>query len=254
MSFNLDHNPSAAVLIIGNEILSGRTEDQNLNFIASKLSSLNIRVQYAAFIPDKIEVIIEEVQRASKRFNYVFTTGGIGPTHDDITTDAVAQALGLEVIEDPKAALWLERHYGGKDNLTEARLRMARVPKGAGLILNPVSAAPGYKIENVFVLAGVPLIMRSMFDDVQRFLIPGQTIYSLTLRCSTGESKIAQLLSQLQTEFPEVEIGSYPHFRLSGYGLSLVLKSLDQDKIHLLAKKIQTMISSFGDTAEVLLD
>jgi len=236
---------TAAVLIIGNEILSGRTKDVNLGYIADGLTRLGIRLREARVIADVEEEIVAAVDACRARYDYVFTTGGIGPTHDDITADSVARAFGLPLVLHPRAKAILERHYppGG---LNEARLRMAHVPAGADLIENPVSAAPGFRIGNVYVLAGVPSVMRAMFDGLKSGLVGGAPMLSSTVSAYLGEGVIAAGLGALQQRYGQLEIGSYPFFRQGRYGASFVLRGTDAAAIESAAGELRDLIRSLG--------
>src|SRR5262245_54662717 len=191
---------TAAVLLIGNEILSGRTKDANLNYLATELNAIGVRLLEARVVADVPEAIIKAVNDLRAAYDYVFTTGGIGPTHDDITSECVAKAFRVPLIKDPRAVRLLTNHYG-EANLTEARLRMAHVPEGATLVENPVSTAPGFQIGNVFVLAGVPSICRAMFDGLKGQLRTGDKVLSVTISGEVGEGVIAKGLGQLQDRF-----------------------------------------------------
>jgi molybdenum cofactor synthesis domain-containing protein len=236
---------TAAVLIIGNEILSGRTKDVNLGYIAEALTGLGIRLREARVISDVEEEIIAAVNACRQRYDYVFTTGGIGPTHDDITSGSVARAFGLPLVLDPRARAILERHYppGG---LNEARLRMAHVPQGAELIENPVSSAPGFRIGNVFVMAGVPAVMRAMFDGLKGGLKGGRPVLSRTIGAFLGEGVIAAGLGELQQRYPDLELGSYPFFRQGRYGASFVLRGTDEAMIERAAAELRRLIRELG--------
>lgn len=237
---------SAAIIVIGNEILSGRTQDTNVQWIAEKLLDRGIRIMEVRIIPDIESKIISTVNELRTAYDYVFTTGGIGPTHDDITAESVAKAFGLPLVEDAEAVKTLSNYYS-PDNLTPARRKMAQVPKGSALIPNPVSAAPGFHVENVFVLAGVPRIMRAMLDDVKDTLRQGPPILSNTVACMLGESTIAADLGALQGRYANVEIGSYPHYRGGMLGLSLVLRSIDPVLLDAATKELIEMIRKHGD-------
>jgi len=237
--------PTAAVLIIGNEILSGRTQDVNLNHIAVKLTALGIRLRETRIVPDVEAEIVDAVRALSGRYDYVFTTGGIGPTHDDITTDSIAKAFGLPVVVDPTIAHLLESHYGA-GKVTPGRLRMARIPEGATLVDNPVSAASGFRIANVFVMAGVPAIMRAMFDNVAPTLATGPAILSRSVACNLGESMLAEPLEAIQLRHPDVDIGSYPWFRQGAFGVSLVSRGTDATLLEQVADEIAAMIRGLG--------
>ena len=220
--------PTAAVLLIGDEILSGRTKDKNLGFIADYLAVLGIDLKEARVVADAEDDIIAAVNALRARYTYVFTTGGIGPTHDDITADSVAKAFGVAIGHDPKAVDILLAYFkeiGREPN--EARMRMARLPKGAVLIENPVSKAPGFQMENVFVMAGVPRIMQAMIDVISPRLAKGVVMLSRAVEFHGGEGDIAKPLSEIQNRFPAVVIGSYPFQAPDGFATNLVLRSRD---------------------------
>ncbi len=236
---------TAAVLIIGNEILSGRTQDANLAYLATGLGEIGIKLVEARVIRDDEAQIIATVNELRARCTYVFTTGGIGPTHDDITSECLAKAFGVKLRLDPEAVRVLEAHYP-KGALNEARLRMAHVPEGATLVENPVSRAPGFRMENVFVLAGVPLVMRAMFDGIKGKLRHGQPVLSRSVTCALGEGTIAKDLTAIQERFPDIEIGSYPYFRAGGFGVSLVSRGTDAARLAAVTEELKTMIRSLG--------
>jgi len=236
---------TAAVLIIGNEILSGRTQDVNLNFLARELGALGIRVREARVVPDVEEEIVAAVNHCRRRYDLVFTTGGIGPTHDDITSPSIAKAFGVEWVRNPEAVALLARHYEN-GMLNEARLRMATVPKGARLIDNPVSTAPGFEMENVYVLAGVPSIMRAMFDGLKPRLPGGKAVTSRTVSTYLGEGTIAEALGRLQDRFPALEVGSYPFFRRGKFGTSLVIRGTDAASLDRAAEGLRALIREHG--------
>lgn len=223
-------NPTAAVLIIGNEILTGRTQDANLKEIALRLLPAGIKLAEARVVVDDASAIIAAVNALRTTYDYVFTTGGIGPTHDDITAEAVAVAFGLPLIEHVEARARLLQYYG-PDKLTAARLRMARTPEGAELINNPVSAAPGFRIGNVIVMAGIPAIMCAMMDETLASLQGGSAYLSRTISGMVPESMIADELRQLAEKYANCDIGSYPWFRLGAYGLSLVVRGTDASRL-----------------------
>jgi molybdenum cofactor synthesis domain-containing protein len=241
---------TAAVLVIGNEILSGRTQDVNINFLAVELTKLGIVLKEARVIADDRAAIIATVNELRGRYTYVFTTGGIGPTHDDITAACVAEAFGTSLHRDPAAVALLESHYAPGD-LTEARLKMAEVPVGASLIDNPVSKAPGFRLGNVHVLAGVPRIAHAMFDAIRPTLTPGAEIFSVTVSCGLGEGVIADGLSAVQNRFPQVSVGSYPYFRMGQMGTSLVARGTDRAAVGACAEAIRSMVVGLGGTAQV---
>jgi molybdenum cofactor synthesis domain-containing protein len=236
---------TAAVLVIGNEILSGRTKDANLNYLATELNSIGVRLLEARVVADVPEAIVKAVNELRAAYDYVFTTGGIGPTHDDITSECVAKAFGVPLIKDPRAVRLLTNHYG-EANLTEARLRMAQVPEGATLIDNPVSTAPGFQIRNVFVLAGVPAICRAMFDGLKSRLRTGDKVLSVTVSGYVGEGVIAKGLGALQGRFAMLEIGSYPFFRQGKFGASFVLRGTDNAALKSAAEELRVLIRSLG--------
>ena len=221
--------PTAAVLLIGDEILSGRTKDKNLGFIADMMTALGIDLKEARVVADREDDIVAALNALRHRYSYVFTTGGIGPTHDDITADAVAKAFGLPIRHDPRAVQILMDYFretGREAN--EARLRMARMPEGASLIDNPVSRAPGFQIGNVFVMAGVPKIMNAMMEDVAQRLTRGVPMRSKNVEFRGGEGDAAKPLGEIQKAFPAVVIGSYPFQAPDGFATNLVLRSRDE--------------------------
>ena len=237
---------TACVLVIGNEILSGRTRDENLAFLAEHLNQAGVRLMEARVIPDVRETIIATVNEVRAKFDYVFTTGGIGPTHDDITSECVAAAFGLPLLRNPEAVRRLQQHYppGG---LNEARLRMANTPEGATLIDNPISIAPGFQIGNVFVLAGVPAIMRAMFEGVKHRLSGGLPVLSRTVTSGLAEGAMAAELGAVQDRFADIDIGSYPFFRMGRPGTAIVLRGTDPVRLaHATAEVFQMMVA-LGD-------
>lgn len=236
---------SACVVIIGNEILSGRTQDANLAFLAQGLNEAGVRLREARVIPDDADIIIATVNEARARFDYVFTTGGIGPTHDDITAPSIARAFGVPLIVHPEAKRILESHYppGG---LNEARLRMAQVPDGAALLPNPISRAPGFRIENVYVLPGVPQIMQAIFNELKHRLRGGAKLFSRNVSCTLGEGTIARDLGALQERYGDLEIGSYPYFRRSDFGVTLVLRSADRDRLAAATEELKQLVHRLG--------
>lgn len=237
----------AAVLLIGDEILSGRTQDVNLQTIAKFLAPLGIQVAEARTVADIPEAIVEAVNALRTRYDYVLTTGGIGPTHDDKTADAVAAAFGvhIDVREDARAIL--EAHYKGASALNEARLRMARIPDGAVLIANPVSKAPGFQLGNVFVMAGVPSVMRGMLEDVGKRLEGGAVVRSRTVRgARLREGDVAAGLAELEATSPGVTFGSYPWFGPDGYGAHLVARSSDPAALDKAGDDLRALIRTQG--------
>ena len=240
---------TAAVVLIGNEILSGRTQDANLAYIATHLNEAGVRVTEARVVADVEADIVEAVNACRARHDYVFTTGGIGPTHDDISSAAVAKAFGVELILHPEAIARLERHYpAGK--LNDARKRMAMVPAGAGLIDNPISAAPGFRMENVFVLAGVPVIMRAMLDGLIHTLSGGAPMRSRTFRTNLPEGTMAADLGALQDAYADVEIGSYPSFGRPGeQGVRIVLRATDLARLAAASEGFVKLARNLGGEA-----
>lgn len=219
---------TAAVLIIGDEILSGRTRDRNIGTIAAHLDGIGIALREARIVADDIDEIVAAVNALRHRYSYLFTTGGIGPTHDDLTADSIGRAFGVPVDVDPRAVRMMEPVYKARGiALTGARLRMARMPEGAELIANAVSAAPGFQIGNVFVLAGVPDIMEAMLLAATQRLRTGKKIASTSLVVRHAEGEIADLFAAHQAAFPDVAMGSYPSFTADGYRTELVLRSAD---------------------------
>ena len=218
---------TAGLVIIGDEILSGRTQDKNVAQIAIWLNVQGIRLSEVRVVPDVQERIIEAVDAVRTRYDYCFTTGGIGPTHDDITVDAIAAALGVPVVVHPEARAVLERYYETRGGLTEARLRMARVPEGADLIPNRMSGAPGIRVGNIFIMAGVPHITAGMLDRLTGTLEGGLPLLSRTIGCWVAESEIADLLGATERAHAGVQIGSYPFFREGRTGANFVVRSTD---------------------------
>jgi molybdenum cofactor synthesis domain-containing protein len=220
--------PTAAVLLIGNEVLSGRTKDKNLGFIADYLTAMGIDLMEARVVSDIEDDIVAAVNALRKRYTYVFTTGGIGPTHDDITADAIAKAFGVGISHHPEASEILLKYFAEMNREpNEARMRMARVPHGATLILNAVSRAPGFKMENVHVMAGVPKIMQAMMDSIAPTLTKGAPVISRTIVFQGGEGDIAAPLKDVQSKYEQVSIGSYPFESPQGFATNLVLRARD---------------------------
>lgn len=242
--------PDAAVLVVGNEILSGRTKDANLPHIAERLGTLGIPVREARVVPDAEAEIVAAVNALRGRYTYVFTTGGIGPTHDDITAACVAKAFGVALERNAEAVARLERHYAA-GMLNEARLRMANVPAGGALIDNPISAAPGFRIGNVYVLAGVPAIMQAMLDGVLAGLRGGPPILAFTVSCELAEGTIAAELGALQARHPAIDIGSYPYFRQGQFGVSLVLRGTDAVVLEAATEELAAIVVRLGGTPTV---
>ena len=236
---------TACVIIIGNEILSGRTSDANLAYLGQQLGELGIHLYEARVIPDTEDAIVNTVNQCRRIYDYVFTTGGIGPTHDDITSQSIAKAFGVPIRRDAEAVTRLKAFYG-PDDLNEARLRMANVPKGARIIDNPVSAAPGFEIENVWVLAGVPAIMRVMFEGITHRLTGGAPILSRTVSTDLSEGQIADGLKMIQARYPNANIGSYPFFRQQRFGVSIVLRGIDVGTLDGAAADVHALVTELG--------
>jgi len=232
---------NAAILIIGNEILSGRTQDTNTSTLATWLNSIGVKVNEVRVIPDVEKTIVDTLNVLRKENNYVFTTGGIGPTHDDITASSVSKAFGLKYEIHKEAFKILEAYYQPGE-FNEGRQRMVWMPEEADLILNPTSGAPGFSIENVFCLPGVPSIMKSMLGGLKNKIVGGKPILSHTISLRTVESEIANSLTKVQDKNKDVEIGSYPFFHAGKLGVSIVLRSEDKSKIDLCNSQILKFI------------
>jgi len=234
---------TAAILIIGDEILSGRTKDSNVNYIACHLTEIGIRLREVRVIGDDEEAIITSLNELRAQHDYVFTTGGIGPTHDDITAQAVANALRVPLIEDARALDMMRQHYSD-DKLTAARRRMALVPEGAQLIQNSISFAPGFMIKNVITMAGVPAIMQVMLDDITPKLRVGKLMQSITIVYNQPESTIAAKLEELQCQYTDVSFGSYPFFKDGNVGTQLVLRSTNKSHLNSAKKALNNYLES----------
>lgn len=219
---------TAALVVIGDEILSGRTQDKNVGQIALWLNLQGIRLCEVRVVPDVEGAIVEAVNALRARNDYLFTTGGIGPTHDDITVDAIARALGVDVVIHPEASAALHAYYKERGGITEARLRMARVPDGAALIRNRMSGAPGIRVDNIFIMAGVPHITAGMLDALSGTLEGGAPMLSRTIGCWVAESEIAEMLGEAEKAHPGCQIGSYPFFREGKVGSNFVVRSTGQ--------------------------
>jgi molybdenum cofactor synthesis domain-containing protein len=238
---------TAAVLVIGDEILSGRTKDRNVGYIAEYLTNIGIELREARVVPDIEEEIVAALNALRQRYTYVFTTGGIGPTHDDITADSVAKAFDVPIDEDPRAlAMMMERYQPG--DLTPARRRMARIPAGADLIVNPISKAPGFRIENVIVMAGVPNIMQAMFDAAAKDLETGVKIIAETIEAGgIPEGRYGDALGAVASAHSEVTIGSYPSFLDGRFRNQIVVRGKDPAKIAAAREAINAMLARFRD-------
>ncbi len=236
---------TAALLIIGNEILSGRTKDANLPYLAEQLGALGVRLAEARVVSDVEAEIVAAVNTLRGRYDYVFTTGGIGPTHDDITAASVAKAFGVAHELNAEAVALLENHYQTTE-INEARLRMATIPVGATLIENPVSKAPGFRIGNVFVMAGVPKIMQAMFDGIAPTLIGGAPMRSRSVTCGLPEGTLAKPLGEIQERHPDIDIGSYPYFRVGKFGVTVVLRGTGAARLDGAAEEVAGAIRDLG--------
>jgi molybdenum cofactor synthesis domain-containing protein len=234
---------TAAILVIGDEILSGRTKDKNIGYIAEYLTHIGIDLSEVRVVPDVMAEIVAALNALRARYSYVFTTGGIGPTHDDITADSVAAAFGVGIDHDPRAIAMLSERFP-PDQLNEARLRMARIPHGAELIANSVSKAPGFNLDNVYVMAGVPSIMQAMLDVVAPTLKTGVRMLSDTVRAGLKEGDIGTALATVAKAHPEVSIGSYPFFSETGPDTNIVVRSRDGDRLAQAMLAVQAMIEA----------
>ena len=241
---------TAGLVVIGDEILSGRTHDKNIAQVASWLQVQGIRLAEVRVVPDVIEKIVAAVNTLREENDYLFTTGGIGPTHDDITVDAVAQALGVGVIVHPTARAILEKYYADKGGITDARLRMARVPEGAELIANRMSGAPGIKIGNIHLMAGVPHITAGMLDALTGTLEGGLPLMSETVGCWTPESEVADILRAAEQAHEGCQIGSYPFFRDGKVGANFVIRSTDTDE---LARCVHALCDALADAGHAYI-
>jgi molybdenum cofactor synthesis domain-containing protein len=240
---------TAAVLLIGEELLSGRTQDINLAYLGQRLAARGIRLAEARVVRDVEAEIVAAVRALSERYTYVFTTGGIGPTHDDITAVAIARAFGRNLLVDPVAEEKLKRYYG-TEVLSAPRLKMATVPEGSTLIENRVSSAPGFRLDNVFVLAGVPVIMQAMFETLEDQLQAGAPIRSRTVTAPLGESRLAEGLTNVQRRFPGIGIGSYPFARDGRVAVSIVLRGTDETMLDGAAAEVAALMQQLGITAD----
>ena len=242
-------NITAALLVIGDEILSGRTKDKNIGYIAEYLTNIGIDLKEVRVVPDEMEEIVEAVNRLRARYTYLFTTGGIGPTHDDITADAVSQALGIPLYEDPRIIAGMLERLKPED-LNEARRRMARIPVGAEHVVNPISKVPGFKIENVIVMAGVPSIMQAMMDDVAPRLTTGARMMMETVE-ATGvpEGTYATALSEIAKAHPDTIIGSYPQFHEGRFRNQIVVRSKDGAAMQAALEAVDAMLKTMTPAA-----
>jgi molybdenum cofactor synthesis domain-containing protein len=235
---------TAAILVIGDEILSGRTKDKNIGYIAEYLTGLGIDLREVRVVPDVEEEIVGAVNALRSRYSYLFTTGGIGPTHDDITADCIAKAFGVPIDVDPRAVEMLLQRIKRED-LNEARLRMARIPQGADLIENPISRAPGFKIGNVIVMAGVPAIMQAMLDNVAPGLVKGERVIAETIEAAgLPEGLYAAALGEIAKAYPDLSIGSYPSYSPAGFTNQIVVRGRDRAMLDEASGKIRAMVDT----------
>lgn len=243
-----DQPVTAALVVIGEEILSGRTKDANTPYISAHLANAGISLREVRVVADIEAEIADAVNALRQRYAYVLTTGGIGPTHDDVTTDAIGRAFDVPVATNEEAVAAMRLQYRPED-LTPTRLRMARIPEGAVLIHNAVSRAPGYMIENVIVMAGIPGVMQVMLDEVMPRLAKGRPLQARAVRVSAPESEVATPLAALQTAYADVQMGSYPFFEHRRYGTYLVLRSVDDDRLDEALDALWRLIAEHGFTA-----
>jgi molybdenum cofactor synthesis domain-containing protein len=241
-------NATACLIMIGNELLSGRTQDKNLPAVAKALNEVGVRLTEARVIPDIVEVIAETVNHYRSRFTYVFTSGGIGPTHDDITTASVAKAFGVPVLRHPEAEKLLRAHYT-EEMINDARLKMADIPQGATLIPNPISAAPGFILENVFVMAGVPSICAAMLDEIKPLLKGGKPMKTESMEVDRPEGDLAAGITAVQDQFSDVEIGVYPLIKHGKLMSNIVLRCDDDARLTAATTAMRSFIAGFGATA-----
>jgi len=234
---------TAAILVIGDEILSGRTKDKNIGYIAEYCTQIGVDIREVRIVPDIEDEIVAAVNALRARYDHVFSTGGIGPTHDDITADSMAKAFGVAIDHDPRAVAILTDHYA-TGQLNEARMRMARIPAGADLILNKVSKAPGFTLGNVHVMAGVPSIMQAMFDEVAAKIPTGAKMLSRTVPVGMGEGRIAKQLGEIQLDYPDVSIGSYPKMLDGSFATDIVLRSRDEARLDEAARAVEAMVAA----------
>ena len=238
--------PTAAVLVIGDEILSGRTQDTNTNHIARFLGALGIDLRECRVVPDVQAEIVAALNALRARYTYVFTTGGIGPTHDDITADAVAAAFGVGIDYHPEAMKLMAARHTNPEDFNAMRKRMARIPDTATLIHNSVSTAPGFQIGNVFVMAGVPLVMRAMLEALTPRLTRGSVVHSATVEAHLPEGRIAAALAQIQRDHATVSLGSYPFYRETGPGTQLVIRGRDSKAVESAAEAVEAAVRAEG--------
>lgn len=244
--------PTASLIVIGNEILSGRTRDANIQFLATALGNIGIPLIEVRVIPDMEDEIVSVVNALRSKTTYVFTTGGIGPTHDDITAVCIAKAFGVSLVRHQPSVEKMELHYG--DRLNAARLKMADLPEGSEPIETRITSAPGFRMENVYVMAGVPSIAQAMFDVVAPSLAHGDPVLSRFVEAHMGEGDLADALTEIQTAHPDVDIGSYPFFRAGKIGLSVVAKGTDAVEIDTVIDQVEDAIKARGKPYSVDLE
>jgi len=237
---------TAAVLIIGNEILSGRTQDTNVAHIAQTIGGWGIRLREVRVVPDVEQEIVDAVLALSRRYDYVFTTGGIGPTHDDITAECIAKAFGRKLTVHPDIAARIQARPAPPDVMS-ARLLMARVPEGARLIDNPTGGPQGFAIENVHVMAGIPIVMQGMLSSLAGTLRGGAVVKSLAVTAHLGESQIAHALGEIQSRYPDIDLGSYPFAKDGRYGTTLVMRGTDEAKLARMRDEVRAVITAAGE-------
>jgi len=240
---------TAALIIIGDEILSGRTKDANLTYIARWLNNIGVQLKEVRVIPDNGQVIQDTVNTLRASFDYVFTTGGIGPTHDDITAENIAKAFGVPFVQSAESLTLLQKYYnkdGENKKISDARLRMTMIPEGASLIKNPVSVAPGFQMENVFVMAGIPVVMQNMLRDIDHRISGGNKMLSRAVHVFEGESYFAAILEDVEQAFPDVTLGSYPFFRHKRYGANFILRSQRETDLDQALEILKIKITELG--------
>ena len=236
---------TASVVIIGNEILSGRTQDTNLAHIALQLNEWGVRVREARVVPDVLDVVVDAVNAARAAFDYVFTTGGIGPTHDDITVDCIAAAFGVPVVVNEEIAAVIRRRPA-PPHVMESRLRMARIPQGAALVPNPTGGPQGFRMDNVFVMAGIPAVMQAMLSTLEGELEGGAVVRSRSVTAHLGESEIADGLEEIQGRYPDIDLGSYPFYRDNVYGTTLVMRGADEAALERMLAEVRGIVEARG--------
>ena len=237
---------TACVVIIGNEILSGRTQDTNLGHIARQLNQWGVRVLEARVVPDIEEIIVDSVNEARAMFDYVFTTGGIGPTHDDITADCIATAFGVPIVVSDEIAEVIRRRPAPPD-VMESRMRMARIPEGATLIANPTGGPQGFRLQNVFVMAGIPAVMQAMLSTLADTIVGGAVVRSRSVTAYLGESQIAGGLAEIQDRYPHIDLGSYPFYKNDRFGTTLVMRGTDEAALAQMLEEVKGVIIAGGE-------